>query len=206
MISTASQPSPADSFLDSTLQSITSAFGISFVVLIVVPAVVVVIRFQSVIRTKARVSKRHRRYRTYVVLERAWREMKSDFPIAQELILSPTALTDSEARALYEATPQDGDQWRDKVMITHLLEKLERLATGVNTGAIDPIVWQGMSGHEVTTLCSSLRSYIKVSEERRKDRYGALREVEQIFQRLTNEQTLAETTSERAAPLLASDL
>lgn len=164
---------------------------VAFIVLIVAPIALATLQLRNLHRDRAREADRSRRYNTYLMLETAVRTIRSKLPISHTLILSGEVISPSKAQRLYRATPADGQRWTDKVMITDLLELLDRLARGVRMGVIDVTVWQAVSGYNVTMLCKVLRHFVRVSQEHRSHRYSALVEVDEVFTRMINEESLA---------------
>lgn len=169
----------------------TRVLQLAFIVLIVAPIFLAARQLRSLYQHRVRESNRSHRYNTYLMLETAVRTIRTQLPISHALILSGEVISPAKAQRLYKATPADGQRWVDKVMITDLLELLDRLARGVRMGVIDITVWQAVSGYNVTMLCEVLRHFVRISREHRSHRYSALVEVDEIFVRMTNEESLA---------------
>lgn len=138
------------------------------------------------------ISAQRRRYQTYICVEVSIREIRDQLPIAQELLLGGEVLSRSAARKMYDAKPGSGKRWEDKVMVTELLERLNRLAIGAKMGVIEVDTWQKMSWFYVTTLRRVLRNYIDVSETHRSGRYRSLCEIDEVFQRIANRDLVEE--------------
>lgn len=172
-----------------------ASFG-RFMILILLSAVVWVpiwllggqIRALAAARKNAEVQRR--RYDTYLRIEFATREIRVELPVAQRLVLNDEIMTRAAAKTIYSARPGGGRAWDDKVMITELLERLDRLAIGAGMDVIDIEVWQRMSGHSVVSLCRLLRNFIEVSREGRVNRYYALSQIDRVFQRMLNESSV----------------
>lgn len=141
-----------------------------------------------------------RRYDTYLRIEFATREIRVELPVAQRLVLNDEIMTRAAAKTIYSARPGGGRSWEDKVMITELLERLDRLAIGAGMDVIDVEVWQRMSGNTVVSLCRLLRNFIEVSREGRVNRYYALSQIDRVFQRMLNESSVQLAVSEEAMP------
>lgn len=156
------------------------------------PLWVLVRELRKFLQVRDWIASQRRRYQTYLCVEVSIREIRDQLPIAQELLLGGEVLSRSAAKKMYDAKPGSGRRWEDKVMVTELLERLNRLAIGAKMGVIEVDTWQKMSWFYVTTLRRVLRNYIDVSETHRAGRYRSLCEIDEIFQRMANQELVEE--------------
>lgn len=177
--------------LEPLTASLASPFGIAFLVLVVPPLWILGSQGHTIVRMRASIAQRRHRYWTYRILEEGRWELRGALPHGHQVSLETATIAKPAAREVYSATHHDGHEWDRKVTITHLLEKLDRLAAGVKMGVLDAGVWEGMSGHEITTLCRVHRNFIDLSQEQRADRYASLCEVDQLFLRIERERATA---------------
>lgn len=173
--------------------SLATPFSFAFFALILTPVWILGSQAHAIVRVRARIAQRRHRYWTYRILEDGRWELRGALPHGQQVSMETATISKSAARQVYIATHHDGHDWERKVTITHLLEKLDRLAAGVKMGVLDASVWEGMSGQEITTTCRVHRNFIDLSQEQRADRYSSLCEVDQLFLRIERERATVGT-------------
>lgn len=173
--------------------------GFLFMVLMVAPLWSIGTQIKAILDIRKSIGNRHQRFESYVFLERVRNEMQVAMPIGQELVLSGKVMSSDEARRIWNSVDTDGADWDSKVMLTHMLEVLDRLASGARMGVVDIHVWQAMSGSDLTTIYESLQNFIKVSQEHRPGRYVALGWVHQQFSQIARTEKIAnlDETSEQ---------
>lgn len=169
-----------------------STLRLVLLLLVWLPIWLFAIQVRKIARQKQAFERRRSRYETYVCIEEAIREIRNDLPISQQLAMSGEVIPRPAAKRIYQAQPKGGPIWDEKVAITELLERIDRLAIGVQVGILDVDVWYKLSGHRIVALCRILRNFISISQDARGDRYYAIDVVNRTFRAMDGAQEAAQ--------------